>query len=271
MLDLVAVMYMYCHISASSPNISPNKVAEKSIVQVYPELVPPVVQAPQQNNESDNTPIDYVSELKNLGYYDANSQDDNLNLRNAVLHFQSAHNLEVDGVWGDQSLAELRKHLKSKDFVYRDTISQPPSEGKWIAINKSKRILTLYQNTSVIKKYPIAVGNPSTLTPEGKFTIVCKVKNPVWGGGGYAAPVAGGSPNNPLGYRWMGLSVGGGGSYGVHGNNSPYSIGLDVSHGCIRMINSDVESLFDIVPVGINIWIGTENQLSEWGISQPVY
>jgi lipoprotein-anchoring transpeptidase ErfK/SrfK len=96
-------------------------------------------------------------------------------------------------------------------------------------------------------------------------------KNPTWGGGGYASPVKGGSPSNPLGYRWMGLSIKGGSIYGIHGNSSPYSIGTNASHGCIRMINSDVEELFDMIPINTAVWIGTEEKLNEWGISQEAY
>jgi len=38
--------------------------------------------------------------------------------------------------------------------------------------------------------------------------------------------------------------------YGIHGTNTPSSIGHNASHGCIRMRNRDVEQLFDMVAVG---------------------
>jgi lipoprotein-anchoring transpeptidase ErfK/SrfK len=129
----------------------------------------------------------------------------------------------------------------------------------------------LYKGSDTVKKYPVAVGNPPSLTPEGRFKIVIKVVNPMWGGGGYAQPVAGGVPENPLGYRWMGLDLGGGVEYGIHGNNAPYSIGTNASHGCVRMINSDVESLYEIVSVDTPVWIGSEDFLEKNGITQDVY
>ena len=52
---------------------------------------------------------------------------------------------------------------------------------------------------------------------------------------------------NPLGTRWLGLSLKG---YGIHGTNGPCSIGRNASHGCIRMRNRDVEELFKMVAVG---------------------
>jgi hypothetical protein len=53
--------------------------------------------------------------------------------------------------------------------------------------------------------------------------------------------------SNPLGPRWIGLSRKG---YGIHGASNPRSIGRAVSHGCIRMHNSDVKELFELVAVG---------------------
>lgn len=227
------------------------------------------VTKPGNDTEANN--IDYVEELKKLGYFKEESQDNDLNIRNAVVRFQAAHNLDVDGIWGEQSMGALKDRIKDSNFTYPDKIAKPTSTGKWITINKTKRLLTLYQDKSVIKKYPVAIGSPSTLTPDGKHKIIIKIVNPYWGGGGYAKPVEGGSPNNPLGYRWLGLSLNGGGDYGIHGNASPYSIGTNASHGCVRMINSDVEELFEIVPINTPVWINTEEGLKEWGIEQPTY
>ena len=215
--------------------------------------------------------LDYEKELKNLGYYKDESKDAKLNLRNAILRFQSDCNMTVDGIWGDRSHAALALRLGPGNVSCEDVIDDPPSERKWLVVNKSKRILTLYENRKILKKYPVAIGNPPSLTPDGKFTIVSKVINPAWGGGGYAEPVKGGIPANPLGYRWLGLSYKSGDDLGIHGNNSPYSIGKNVSHGCIRMINSDVEQLFEIVPRSTEVWIGTEAKLKEWGLAQKEY
>ncbi|MCX7923009.1 MAG: L,D-transpeptidase family protein [Clostridia bacterium] len=215
--------------------------------------------------------VDYKEGLKKLGYYKERSKDTNLNWRNAIVLFQSDHNLKVDGSWGKQSSGALNKRLTAAKYTYLDKVTTAPSKGKWITINKTKRILTLYLDKTVIKKYPIAVGNPPSLTPDGKFKIVNKIINPAWGGGGYAPPVKGGSPNNPLGYRWMGLSIKGGSSYGIHGTNSPYSIGTNASHGCIRMPNFCVEELFSLISLNTDVWIGSEEKLSSWGVTQPAY
>jgi lipoprotein-anchoring transpeptidase ErfK/SrfK len=209
-----------------------------------------------------------LASLKKLGYYQESFKDKNLNSRSALIHFQSDNNINTNGKWDKKITDIVQKKLLNPDIPSPDKVSDIPSEGLWITINKSKNILTLYNGGKPVKKYPVAVGNPSTLTPSGKFTIVNKVINPAWGGGGYAKPIKGGSPSNPLGYRWMGLSLKGGSSYGIHGTTDPYSIGTYASHGCIRMFNFDVESLFPKIPMNIKVYIGTGDELAKWGILQ---
>jgi lipoprotein-anchoring transpeptidase ErfK/SrfK len=59
--------------------------------------------------------------------------------------------------------------------------------------------------------------------------------------------VVGPGAANPVGTRWIGLSVKG---YGIHGTDNPRSIGYARSHGCIRLHNRDVEELFERVRAG---------------------
>ena len=209
---------------------------------------------------------DYFTErLRALGYYKNEFSDSALNYRNAVIRLQADINMPIDAKLGAVSKKAL---LPDSPVIRRDEVSSPASGGYWITINKSKNILTVYKGAAVYKKYPVATGASMGLTPEGKFSFVTKSVNPAWGGGGYASPVAGGAPGNPLGKRWLGLSVGGGGSYGVHGNASAYSIGTYASHGCVRMINPDVEAMYEYIPTGTPVWIGTDSRLAEYGVRQ---
>jgi lipoprotein-anchoring transpeptidase ErfK/SrfK len=59
-----------------------------------------------------------------------------------------------------------------------------------------------------------------------------------------------GGPANPLGARalYLGSSL-----YRIHGTNEPYTIGTNVSSGCIRMMNQDVEDLYGRVRVGTKV------------------
>lgn len=210
-----------------------------------------------------------IEGLRSLGYYKNEFKDEDLNYRNAVLHLQSDSNIVADGIAGEQFRVALSKRLQQgKDVRYNDYVKKPASSKLWITVNKSKRILTVYWNKTAIKKFPVALGRTNYVTPEGKFRIKAKVVNPRWSGAGIAEPVNGGDKKNPLGKRWMGLTIGNKNKYGIHGNNNPYSIGQNVSRGCIRMLNSDVEELYRSVVKGTPVWIGTEKDLQKWGVYQ---
>lgn len=191
-----------------------------------------------------------------------------LEQRNTVLRFQAENNLMVDGIIGDitkEALINENKHIV-------DIIPQEFMDKEWfIVINKTKKILTVYHNGEIYKKYPVALGKSNSPTPNNKFIIINKIINPYWGGmGGKFKPVRGGDPSNPLGKRWLGLSTEKYKGYGIHGNSAPFSIGKYISAGCIRMINQDAEELFEYIPIKTDVWIGTEEVLEEWGVKQYI-
>jgi lipoprotein-anchoring transpeptidase ErfK/SrfK len=59
-----------------------------------------------------------------------------------------------------------------------------------------------------------------------------------------------GGPKNPLGARalYIGSTL-----YRIHGTNEPWTIGSDVSSGCIRMVNDDVIDLYTRVKIGAKV------------------
>lgn len=123
---------------------------------------------------------------------------------------------------------------------------------RFILISIPDRQLALVDNGHVTKIYPIAVGATHSPSPRGNFTIATRVANPTWS---HKGKVAAPGKNNPVGSRWMGLSVKG---YGIHGTNAPRSIGKAASHGCFRMGKKDVEELFALVHVGDTVAVRTE-------------
>ena len=124
-----------------------------------------------------------------------------------------------------------------------------------IVVSLEDHKLALVEDGQVKKVYPVAVGKPSTPSPVGTFTIERRVMNPTYSHDGRIVPPG---PNNPVGTRWMGLSVRG---YGIHGTNAPSSIGKAASHGCIRMAKADLEELYPQVAVGDTVeLIGARNQ-----------
>lgn len=118
-----------------------------------------------------------------------------------------------------------------------------------IEIDKSENLLRFFNDLQLVRTYPVATGDQG-VTPIGTYTIANRLIGPTWYWQGYAVPPD--DPEYPLGSRWLGLSKRG---YGIHGTNEPESIGQQISHGCIRMHNADVEELFDVVPVGTGVTI----------------
>ena len=124
------------------------------------------------------------------------------------------------------------------------------SEAKRVlVVSIPDRRLALLEDGVVKKVYTVAVGKDSTPSPVGTFTIVNRVSDPTYFHDG---KVVAAGPGNPVGTRWMGLSVKG---YGIHGTNAPRSIGKAASHGCIRLGRHDLEELFAQVRAGDTVEI----------------
>jgi len=121
-----------------------------------------------------------------------------------------------------------------------------------ILVSIPDRKLALLQDGKVVRLYRVAVGKRTTPSPVGEFQIVARVSNPTYFHKGVVIPPG---RNNPVGTRWMGLSVK---RYGIHGTNQPNSIGKAASSGCIRMGKQDLEELFTLVEVGDTVQIRSE-------------
>ena len=125
-------------------------------------------------------------------------------------------------------------------------------QGKWsIRISKKNFLLCLYLDQELYRIYKISTGKQDR-TPFGSFVICNKSMQPSWTQEpGVVIPY--GDPKNILGTRWMGLKpidrvltdVEG---LGIHGTTEPESIGTASSLGCIRLLNEDVEELYDFIP-----------------------
>jgi len=104
-------------------------------------------------------------------------------------------------------------------------------------------------------RYPVGVGKAG-MAWHGRAAVAEKYLRPAWRappsitGGHYGPIIPGGSPRNPMGAAVLGLSHG---NYAIHGTNNPSSVGRFVSHGCIRMHNSDVLDLYARAPIGTEV------------------
>ncbi|HKV92390.1 MAG TPA: L,D-transpeptidase [Candidatus Angelobacter sp.] len=126
------------------------------------------------------------------------------------------------------------------------------SHKRQIVISIADRKLALLEDGHLLKVYSIAVGTRGTPSPDGDFVIINHAKDPVYRHG--KKEIAPGK-DNPLGSRWMGLSLKG---YGIHGTNVQSSVGKAASHGCFRMRKQDVEELYTLVRVGDTVTVRRE-------------
>ncbi len=125
-----------------------------------------------------------------------------------------------------------------------------------IIIDTPNKFLYLVENGDKALRYGIGVGRPG-FTWSGVKTVSAKREWPDW------RPPADmlqrrpdlprympGGIDNPLGARalYLGSTL-----YRIHGSNEPWTIGTNVSSGCIRMRNKDVTDLYDRVKLGTKV------------------
>ncbi|WP_102273758.1 L,D-transpeptidase family protein [Cytobacillus massiliigabonensis] len=148
--------------------------------------------------------------------------------------------LQIPGPYVLQKMSENKDNNKS-------------TAGYSLVISKKTNQLLVYQDKKVIKTFSVGTGKNSSFTPEGTYKIINKIEKPWYSTKG----IPGGDPKNPLGSHWLGLDVPGtkGTKYGIHGTNDPSSIGGNVSLGCIRMLNTDVEWLYKNLPLQTEVTI----------------
>ena len=116
-----------------------------------------------------------------------------------------------------------------------------------VLVDKSQNTLILRSGEDIMKSYVVSTGKNNS-TPVGKFTVVNKLTNPTWFKAGAVVPPS--SPENILGTRWLGFDLPG---YGIHGTTEPEKLGQQLTLGCVRMHNKEVEELFAIVPLGTEV------------------
>ncbi|NOU97922.1 L,D-transpeptidase family protein [Paenibacillus sp. LMG 31456] len=133
-------------------------------------------------------------------------------------------------------------------------LMKPLTEPIRIVIDKTNHRLAVISGQMIVRSYPVGLG--ANKTPEGTFEISEKVRNP------------NGKSNGDFGSRGMALSDT---LYAIHGTNKPSSIEKDQSLGCIRMLQEDVEELFDMVPLGTSVTIGKGLLPSEIKRGEPVF
>ena len=156
---------------------------------------------------------------------------------------------------GDTRIARVRTRVVEPKVTTEQLAEKYPAI---IIVNRGSFRLSFYKDLKLHKTYGIAVGQVGLETPAGLYHVQNKAVNPAWhvpnsdwAGSLAGQIIPGGTPQNPLKARWMGIFNGA----GIHGTDATGSIGTAASHGCIRMLIPDVIELYDQVPVGAPVYI----------------
>jgi lipoprotein-anchoring transpeptidase ErfK/SrfK len=152
---------------------------------------------------------------------------------------------------------DMAQHQPIDPKFERQTVAYGSREAPGtIIIDTPNKFLYLVEADGRAMRYGIGVGKPGFIW-SGEKTISAKREWPDWRPPDEMIArrpdlprfMAGG-PDNPLGARAMYL---GSTLYRIHGSNEPWTIGTNVSSGCIRMRNQDVIDLYDRVKVGTKV------------------
>ena len=127
-----------------------------------------------------------------------------------------------------------------------------------IIVKTSQRRLYYFVDSDTAIRYPVGVGRAG-MAWSGTAYIDGKYIKPAWSppemirreNPRIPKVIPSGSSANPMGAAALTLS--GGGQYAIHGTNNPASVGGFVSHGCIRMYNSDILDLYRRVGIGTKV------------------
>ena len=128
-----------------------------------------------------------------------------------------------------------------------------------VIVNRPSFTLSLYRHLKFAKSYRVAIGQVGLETPAGLYHVQNKAIDPAWTmpNSDWVKPkdrgkvIPGGTPENPLKARWLGIFDGA----GIHGTDAVSSLGTAASHGCVRMRIPDVKELYDEVPVNSPVYI----------------
>ena len=192
--------------------------------------------------------------------------------QDARLNFPSLTQVkEQDSVKVDRARleADVRAALKSPDertvatvtMVTKPKVTRDRLAAKYptlLVVDRASFKLRLYKKFKLKKTYTVSVGAVGFDTPTGLYNIQNKgvnvawsVPNKPWAGALAGRVIPGGTPDNPLKARWMGIYDGA----GIHGTDQVGSLGSAASHGCVRMAIPDVIELYDQVEVASPVYI----------------
>lgn len=165
---------------------------------------------------------------------------------------------------------KMDRWLVKKDQVVRlpnrRILPDTPHDGITLNISEFRMYYYPPGRTGEVMSFAHGIGRQDWKTPMGKTSVVRKIKDPAWhppesirrehaANGDPLPEVVPPGPHNPLGTRALYLNLPG--EYRIHGTDVDkiYGIGMQITHGCVRMYPEDVEALYDVVPVGTPVYM----------------
>jgi len=165
----------------------------------------------------------------------------------------------------------LKDMEKGKDKLQKKIVRLSP-DGVYIVIDTARNILYIKKDSSVLREALISCGSGNILedpvgrrkwifdTPRGTFFVTSKVKKPSWMKPDWAFIEEGKTvPADPKKRIETGVlgdyALGFGDGYFIHGTLYTRLLGRNVTHGCIRVGDKDLEHLFHTASVGTVIFI----------------
>jgi L,D-transpeptidase ErfK/SrfK len=146
----------------------------------------------------------------------------------------------------------------------------PPGPREGIVINLPEHRLYYYPPAAegtdpVVLTFPVNVGRLGRSSPLGVTEVIGKEVRPSWfppasirkehaANGDPLPAVVRPGRKNPLGKLALRLAAGKG-TYLIHGTNTPWAIGMEITHGCVSMYPEDVAVLYQRVPIGTKVWV----------------
>ena len=143
--------------------------------------------------------------------------------------------------------------------------------GLHVVMLRDRRRVLLLEGGALHESFPVAIGMSGWETPTGRFKVLEKIDNPVWVHPVSGDRVADQSSANPLGSHWIGfhrdcrgraalnrdplITIKGCTSTGFHGTPHRWTVGRAVSHGCVRLLNENVRTLYGQVRLGTPVTV----------------
>ena len=148
----------------------------------------------------------------------------------------------------------------------RRILPDTPHEGITLNIAEYRMYYYPANQPGTVRSYAHGIGRQDWQTPLGKTSVAKKVKDPAWhppesirrehaANGDPLPAIVPPGPNNPLGAYALHLNLPG--EYRIHGTDVDkiYGIGMQITHGCVRMYPEDIEALYNSVPIGTPVYI----------------